>query len=89
MEIIKKIVRILVPQAVWNKRKVCIDKQQLLAYTRKGGSTPHIVKQMAIAEYQQKYGYGTLIETGTYLGDMIEAQKKRFTHIISIELDPT
>ncbi len=47
---------------------------------------PHIVKQKVIAYYQQKFGYKTLIETGTYLGAMLEAQKNNFKKIISIEL---
>ena len=50
-------------------------------------STPHIAKQRAIAEYQDKYKYEVLVETGTFLGDMVEAQKKRFRNIFSIELD--
>jgi hypothetical protein len=49
-------------------------------------SPPHLVKQKTITEYQQNYGYTTLIETGTYLGDMVEAQRKRFKKVISIEL---
>ena len=47
---------------------------------------PHIVKQGIIQEFQQKTGYSILIETGTYQGDMVEAQKSRFGRIISIEL---
>lgn len=47
---------------------------------------PHAIKAQAIADYQQKYQYKTLIETGTFLGDMVEAQKQRFHNIISIEL---
>lgn len=47
---------------------------------------PHIVKQITVQEYQKKYGYSVLVETGTYLGDMVEAQKTRFKKIISIEL---
>ena len=41
---------------------------------------------MTIQEYQDKYQYKILVETGTYLGDMVEAQKKRFRKIYSIEL---
>ena len=48
---------------------------------------PHSVKQSIIQEYQQKSRYMVLVETGTYLGDMIEAQKTKFNSIISIELD--
>ena len=47
---------------------------------------PHIVKQRTIAGYQQKSGIGLLVETGTYMGNMVEAQKNRFDQIISIEL---
>jgi hypothetical protein len=42
---------------------------------------------MAIEEYQKQFGYSIFIETGTYLGDMVEAQKNNFQRIISIELD--
>ncbi len=48
--------------------------------------TPHPVKQFAIKECQLKSGYNILIETGTYKGDMVAAQRKNFTHIYSIEL---
>ena len=50
--------------------------------------TPHIVKQFALNRYQQQYGLTTLVETGTYLGDMVNAQKDRFDRIISVELSP-
>lgn len=47
---------------------------------------PHAIKQMMISELQKKSGYKILIETGTYMGDMVEAQKRIFKHIFSIEL---
>ncbi len=47
---------------------------------------PHIVKQMVIQEYQKRYSIAILVETGTYLGHMIEAQKNIFKKIYSIEL---
>ena len=50
---------------------------------------PHIVKQITISEFQVKYNYSILIETGTYMGGMIEAQRHNFKRIISIELDET
>lgn len=50
---------------------------------------PHIVKQNAINLYQQKYKIETLFETGTYLGDMIWAQRNNFKNIYSIELSET
>ncbi len=47
---------------------------------------PHIIKQKAIIQAKQASGYDVLIETGTYLGEMIEAQKNTFRTIYSIEL---
>jgi hypothetical protein len=47
---------------------------------------PHLLKQKVIKEYAHKLGYSVLVETGTYLGEMVEAQKLNFNHIISIEL---
>lgn len=51
---------------------------------------PHpVVKQRIIRDYQRKYGYVVLVETGTYLGYMVSAQKKNFREIYSIELSDT
>lgn len=47
---------------------------------------PHFVKQMTIEEYQKKSEYTVLVESGTFLGDMVEAQKKKFKKIVSVEL---
>lgn len=48
--------------------------------------TPHIVKQKTIKAYRDTYKIFTLVETGTYLGDMVAAQLNNFSRIISIEL---
>jgi hypothetical protein len=50
---------------------------------------PHVVKEMAVSDYQERYRIGTLVETGTFLGEMVFAQKDHFKSIISIELDRT
>lgn len=47
----------------------------------------HKVKQLAIKFYQDKYKANILVETGTYLGDMVWAQLNNFKKIYSIELD--
>jgi hypothetical protein len=47
---------------------------------------PHIVKQRTIRTLADRFGLKTLVETGTYYGDMVEAMKRRFTRIYSIEL---
>jgi hypothetical protein len=48
---------------------------------------PHIVKQMAVLEYAGKYGLDAFIETGTYLGEMVEAVAGAFKTVYSIELN--
>ena len=65
------------------------DHEQLLRNWEKEGKPfppPHIVKQNAIREYQQLYNLNTLVESGTYLGDMVEAMQPLFKNIHSIEL---
>lgn len=47
---------------------------------------PHQVKQKTISYYHNKFKYDILVETGTFWGDMISAQKKQFRKIYSIEL---
>ena len=53
------------------------------------GPAPHPVKQGNIKKYALKHGIRTLVETGTYYGDMIEALRECFDQIYSIEVsDP-
>jgi hypothetical protein len=70
------------PLKKWNDSRIITKWQQ-------GGANyppPHVLKQRIIAEYQKQYNYSIFIETGTYLGSMVYAQKKRFSKIYSIEL---
>jgi hypothetical protein len=48
---------------------------------------PHIVKQHTLAEFAERFNLNVMVETGTNLGNMINAQKQRFREIHSIELD--
>lgn len=50
-------------------------------------STPHLIKQKIVKSYQRKYEIPILIETGTYLGTMVNATKDTFKKIYTIELD--
>jgi hypothetical protein len=50
------------------------------------GLPPHVFKQNVIFEFQKSSGLDILVETGTYRGDMVEAQKQFFRKIYSIEL---
>ena len=46
----------------------------------------HRIKQKAIIDTARKYGIEHLIETGTYMGEMIEATRRHFETVTSIEL---
>ena len=54
----------------------------------KKGPPPHALKQDMIKYFQSAYGVKILIETGTFRGEMVYAQRKNFEKIISIELSP-
>ena len=49
--------------------------------------SPHLLKQRTVGEYAQKYDLYTLVETGTYYGEMVAAMKDRFSRIYSVEYD--
>lgn len=50
--------------------------------------SPHLVKQRAVRQYAQRYSLRTIIETGTYYGEMVAAVRTAFDCIYSIEFDP-
>jgi hypothetical protein len=48
---------------------------------------PHLVKQRTLAHFAREFELHVLVEGGTNLGNMINAQKNRFRGIYSIERD--
>lgn len=57
-------------------------------WEREGAPVPpsHLMKQKTVRKYAEKGGHTVLVETGTYLGDMVYAMQDVFEHIYSIEL---
>ena len=49
--------------------------------------SPHLLKQKTVLEYARRFNLTTLIETGTYYGEMVEAAKSQFRTIHTIEYD--
>ena len=90
---IRKILSIVLPREAKNyirsRQNIWFRTIVVWHWKRKGCPVPppHQVKQMVIEEYQKQYGCSVLVETGTYLGDMVEVQENNFKRIISIELD--
>ncbi len=66
------------------------QKLELQLWKARGrrGLTPHAVKQEAVREYSRRYQLRIMVETGTYLGDMVWAMRRDFRDIHSVELDP-
>jgi hypothetical protein len=50
--------------------------------------SPHLLKQKVVREYGEKFGLKTLVETGTYYGEMVAAMKNHFDRVYSIEYVP-
>jgi hypothetical protein len=52
------------------------------------GPPPQLFKQRTVRQEARRHSISWLVETGTYLGDMVAAQLRAFSRIHSIELDP-
>lgn len=79
---------LLLDSAAGDWRRRFKASQEIEAWEKAGHPVPppHLVKQRILSEYASAFNTGTLIETGTYLGDMIYAMKDHFENIFSIEL---
>ena len=71
------------------RKNIIRSEEEIIEQWEKEGKPvppPHLVKQKAIEEHKKKFDLSILVETGTYLGDMVEAQRNNFKKIYSIEL---
>lgn len=66
-----------------------VQEYILQEWDRRGETVPqpHRTKVEIVASYGKRTGYKTLVETGTFLGKMIDAQKENYNRIFSIEVD--
>jgi len=73
---------------VWDLIQRKIDGWKIYYWEKNGklGPPPHAVKRRILSSFAEKYGANTLIETGTFLGDMVYAMRSMFQTIYSIEL---
>jgi hypothetical protein len=85
---IKQAIKRTLPDDVLKLRR---DLEARRAWEKQGRPSPppHIIKEELIRDYAKNFNTNILIETGTYLGDMVHAMKKSFSKIISFELDQT
>jgi hypothetical protein len=88
LQIIKDIIKQtflydMIKQISWRKEVLCWHKKG------KPVPPPHLIKQRTVKEYAKRFSIRTLVETGTYCGDMVNATKNIFGKIFSVELDKT
>lgn len=62
------------------------DCMTSVQYKGQGKPAPAGLKRKTVSAYAKNYNCNILIETGTYLGEMIEYQAKNFEKIFSIEI---
>ena len=76
------------PTSSTNIIKQYYNKNIISNWTKEGKKlpAPHVFKQSIIQDYQKKFNTKVLVESGTYLGDMIFAQLPFFDKLYSIEL---
>jgi hypothetical protein len=87
----KKLIKPLIPKATLLKRREKFNSKEIENWKNEGSPVPppHAVKQKTIEDYGRKYNCSVLVETGTFRGDMVEAQKFNFDQLFSIELSTT
>ena len=83
---IKQAIKRTLPADVLKSRRD-LEARRLWEKQGRPSPPPHIVKEELIRDYAKTFNTPILIETGTYLGDMVHAMKKSFSRIISFELD--
>lgn len=49
--------------------------------------TPHFVKQCTLLDHRRRFSLGTLVEVGTYYGEMVAVARRNFRQVFSIEID--
>lgn len=88
--IIKKIIIYKIIKKIYYRIINNIDNRKILKTYVKNGKPfppPKVFKQITVKKYAKLFSIQTLIETGTFKGEMIDATKKNFSKIYSIELD--
>lgn len=78
----------IIPLFLKNFLRKKIDSFKYLHWKQNGKliPTPLKAKQLVIKEYQILYNSQVLVESGTYMGDMVFAMKDQFKKVYSIEL---
>ncbi len=96
----KKVIKRFIPQSLMKYRRYRHQirfvknyqsrrKVEIPKYVKSGKNIcpPHGIKENYVEKFAKEFDINILVETGTYLGEMVYAMRNNFEHIISIELD--
>jgi hypothetical protein len=89
----KKILLNFLPKSlVFNLKRQQLKKRAPIEYQewingKRDGAAPHLYKQKLLRDLAKQNQLKILVETGTFLGLMMEAQAPHFEKLYSIELD--
>jgi len=84
-----KFIKILLRDTVLSDvSRIIRGKMQVSSWEKAGkpSKVPHLIKEETILGFAREFSLDTLVETGTFMGDMISACRNHFSNIISIEL---
>jgi hypothetical protein len=89
MSFIRSSIKRVMPSALMESYYNLRRRREVNEWVVKGRPVPppHYYKQRLLLEYAKRYKLSTLVETGTYEGDMVEACRRRFRAVFSIEID--
>ena len=85
----KKIIKNFIPKYIYDKYCNMVGNHRIVKKWEADGKPippPELIKRIKVKKYQKKYKTKIFIETGTFLGGMIFAQRKNFNEIHTIEL---
>lgn len=88
---LEKLIEFLKLTPLYSAYRYINDQRAKGIWERQGrpAPPPPVVKQEIVRAYARAFGMHTMIETGTYLGEMIRATRGLFEHVYSIEIDHT
>lgn len=83
-----KMLPLFILDPYWDMKRKKINSELISKWEKNGkpAPPPHPIKQQNILEYKNNFGLNVLVETGTFQGEMVEAQRRNFKKIYSIEL---
>jgi hypothetical protein len=84
----QRVIKRFLPSDLKDRYQDHINESTLKNWERNGKPLPppHIAKVRTITKAQKDSGYRIMVESGTFMGDMIDAQLPNFDSIYSIEL---